>query len=594
MQNEFLIVDRGSDIGAGFNSLELLMQGDFFSIYGNSGKDGLFSKVKVIIDGYVLPNNSSNKEQINKYQAELIDELYTKHGDNFPNYIKGLFTIIIVDNGTVKIFNDQLGVNKFFYFTAGNKFCFSNSYKLIVKASGQSRLNSEALATKSLLNREVNGHTLFSNIYYSVPATKVVVTKDFVNISKYWDISLLLKNSNTQFDIEYFANLFKCNISNYNQSLKPEKTALTLTGGKDSRTALTALLNAGVRPVGLTYGNPETIDAVFASKLAAMAGIEHVIYNPTKTEEWFELEAKNIVDLNNPLINIHRSHRLYAIRMLAERLGNNTSFYTGYMGGELLMGVYFDNLIFTNFIRDFWIDGYSQFNKIPALLQDRFIKTENLDIGLVKEQLGSLKTFDESLGKKGMQFHSLFEIGVLHHSQDIQIAQHFLDYPLPFFLDFEFVNALFSSQFSFLHRNVETKNLVKRHSLFEFNLKLQHIFYPALDKAYYAKKGTYNTSEFLRGPLYWSAIRTMHYIMERKKYPPTFSYGQSYILFLNKFLDEIALDTASPINDIYNVPLALKSLKEQENLTTESTLHRYSNIVMHYMQYNKYTNQQLD
>lgn len=591
MQNEFLIVDRGSDIGLGFNGLELLIEGDFFSIYGNSGKNGLFGKVKVIIDGYVLPNNSSNKEQISKNQAELINELYTKHGDNFTNYIKGLFTIIIVDNGTVKIFNDQLGVNKFFYFTDGNQFCFSNSYKLIVKATAQSGLNSEALATKALLNREVNGQTLFSNIYYSVPATKVVVTKDSVNVSKYWDISLLLNNSTAPLDIEYFANLFKGNISNYNQSLKPEKTALTLTGGKDSRTALTALLNAGVSPVGVTYGNPETIDSVFASKLAAMAGIEHVIYNPTKTEEWFEVEANNIVELNNPLINIHRSHRLYAIRMLAERLGNNTSFYTGYMGGELLMGVYFDNLIFTNFIRDFWIDGSSQFNKIPALLQDRFIKTENLDIGLVKEQLGSLKTFDESLGKKGMQFHSLFEIGVLHHSQDIQIAQHFLDYPLPFFLDFEFVNALFSSQYSFLHRNVETKNLIKRHSLFEFNLKLQHIFYPALDKAYYAKKGTYNTSEFLRGPLYWSAIKAMRYFMERKKYPPTFSYGQSYISFLNKYLNEIALDTASPINDIYNVPLALKSLKEQENLTTESTLHRYSNIVMHYMQYCNYTKQ---
>lgn len=594
MQNEFLIVDRGSDIGVGFNGLELLTQGDFFSIYGNSGKNGLFGKVKVIIDGYVLSNNSSNKEQISKNQAELINELYTKHGDNFTNYIKGLFTIIIVDNGTVKIFNDHLGVSKFFYFFAGDKFCFSNSYKLIVKVTGQSGLNSEALATKALLNREVNGQTLFSNIYYSVPATKVVVTKDSVNVSKYWDISLLLNNSTVQLDIEYFANLFKGNISNYNQSLKPEKTALTLTGGKDSRTALTALLNAGVSPVGVTYGNPETIDSVFASKLAAMAGIEHVIYNPTKTEEWFEVEANNIVELNNPLINIHRSHRLYAIRMLAERLGNNTSFYTGYMGGELLMGVYFDNLIFTNFIRDFWLNGSSQFNKIPALLQDRFIKTENLDIGLVKEQLGSLKTFDESLGKKGMQFHSLFEIGVLHHSQDIQIAQHFLNYPLPFFLDFEFVNALFSSQYSFLHRNVETKNLIKRHSLFEFNLKLQHIFYPALDKAYYAKKGTYNTSEFLRGPLYWSAIKAMRYFMERKKYPPTFSYGQSYISFLSKYLNEIALDTASPINDLYNVPLALKSLKEQENLSTESTLHRYSNIVMHYMQYNKYNKQQLD
>lgn len=594
MQNEFLIVEKGYDKGKSYLGLDLLVQDDSFLIYGCTPKNDLLSEVFVLLDGYVLTRNSIYKEYINKSQIEIVRELYSMYSDGFTNYIKGLFSIVIVDRGTIKIFNDQFGVNKFFYSTDGNKFCFSNSYKTIAAVTGLHKLNSEALATKALLNREVSGHTLLSNIYYSAPATKVVIKRNAVSVSKYWDLSLLLNNGNAQFEIEYFANVFKENIDNYHQSLKPQKTALTLTGGKDSRTALTALLSYGIEPVGVTYGNPETIDAVFASKLAEIAQIEHVIYNPDKTADWFEVEANNIVELNNPLINIHRSHRLYAIRMLAERLGNNTSFYTGYMGGELLMGVYFDNLIFTNFIRDFWLNGSSQFNKIPALLQDRFIKTENLDIGLVKEQLGSLKTFDESLGKKGMQFHSLFEIGVLHHSQDIQIAQHFLNYPLPFFLDFEFVNALFSSQYSFLHRNVETKNLIKRHSLFEFNLKLQHIFYPALDKAYYAKKGTYNTSEFLRGPLYWSAIKAMRYFMERKKYPPTFSYGQSYISFLSKYLNEIALDTASPINDLYNVPLALKSLKEQENLSTESTLHRYSNIVMHYMQYNKYNKQQLD
>lgn len=591
MKNEFLIVDKGYDKGKSYLGLDLLLQNDYFLIYGCTPKNDLLSEVFVLIDGYVLTRNSIYKEYINKSQIEIVRELYSKYSDGFTNYLKGLFSIVIVDGGTIKIFNDHFGVNKFFYSTDGNKFCFSNSYKTIALATGLHKLNSEALATKALLNREVNGHTLLSNIYYSVPATKVVIKRNAVCVSKYWDLSLLLNNGSAPFEIEYFANVFKESINNYHQSLKPQKTALTLTGGKDSRTALTALLNSGIRPVGVTYGNPKTIDAVFASKLAAMAGIKHVIFNPIKTEEWFEVEANNIIDLNNPLINIHRSHRLYAIRTLTEMLGSNSSFYTGHMGGEFLMGVYFDNLIFTNFIKDFWLNGSSQFNRIPELLLDRFIKTKNLDIGLVKKHLVSLKTFDESLGKKIMQFHSMFEIGVLHHSQDIQIAQHFLDYPLPFFLDFEFVNALFSSQYSFLHRNVETKNLLKRHSLFEFNLKLQHLFYPALDKAYFAKKGTYNISEFLRGPLYWSAIKAMRYIVERKKYPPTFSYDQSYISFLNKYLNEIALDKASPINDIYNVPLALKSLKEQKSPTTESALHRYSNIVMHYMQYNKYTKQ---
>ena len=262
MQNEFLIVEKGYYNGKSYLGLDLLVQDDSFLIYGCTPKNDLLSEVFVLLDGYVLTRNSIYKEYINKSQIEIFRELYSKYSDGFTNYIKGLFSIVIVDRGTIKIFNDQFGVNKFFYSTDGNKFCFSNSYKTIAAVTGLHKLNSEALATKALLNREVSGHTLLSNIYYSVPATKVVIKRNAVSVSKYWDLSLLLNNGNAQFEIEYFANVFKENIDNYHQSLKPQKTALTLTGGKDSRTALTALLSYGIEPVGVTYGNPVIVTNV--------------------------------------------------------------------------------------------------------------------------------------------------------------------------------------------------------------------------------------------------------------------------------------------------------------------------------------------
>lgn len=589
MRNDFLLVSNNFPPNPNPSVGTNVFEGEWFTLYTNKLDKNYKNSLVAFIDGYVLPRNSIYSNYENAEQVEIIKDLYIKYGDNVTSYIKGIFTIIIIDGDSIKLFTDQLGISKVFYFINNEKFCISNNYQLISSILSSSKVNKQALALKALLNREVNGQTILSDILFSAPATKIIFTKQATEVSTYWTVSSLLNKNDKTFDIDYFANLFKQNIQNNIATLSPYKTALTLTGGKDSRTALTALLCMGIKPVGVTYGNPETIDAVYASSLAKHAGIEHNIYNPEKTVEWFEQEAINVLNLNNPLINFHRSHRLYAFNKLKEQLGSNTSFYTGYMGGELLMGVYFDNLIFTNFIRDFWVNGRSQFDTISKLLYDSFLRLEGLDISALQEQLLLLKAFDNTESKKIMQFHSLFEIGVLHHSQDIQIAQQKLDYPLPFFLDFEFVEALFCSPYSFLHQNVETKNLLKRHSLFKFNLSLQHKFYPQLDNVYYAKRGTYNTAEFLKGPFYWSLIKTIRYFLEKKKYPATFSYNQNYKTFLIEHLNNIIIDKASPINEVYDVPRALESLKQQMSISTESPLHKYSNIVMHYMQYNLYT-----
>lgn len=589
MRNEFCLTSV-NNIQNGFNSnLSIVSNGSWYTLHANKSHFIVDNSIFIFIDGYVLPRNSIYCNYENAEQFEIIKDLYLKYGNNVTSYIKGIFTIIIIDGDSIKLFTDQLGISKVFYFINNEKFCISNNYQLTSSILSGSTVNKQALALKALLNREVNGQTILSDILFSAPATKIIFTKQATEVSTYWEVSSLLSKNDKTFDIDYFANLFKQNLQNNIATLRPNETALTLTGGKDSRTALTALLCMGIKPVGVTYGNPETIDAVYASILAKNAGVEHTIFNPDKSAEWFEKEAINVLNLNNPLINIHRSHRLYAFNKLKEQLGSNISFYTGYMGGELLMGVYFDNLIFTNFIRDFWVNGRSQFDSIPKLLYDSFLRLEGLDISAVQEQLLLLKTFDNTESKKTMQFYSLFEIGVLHHSQDIQIAQQKLDYPLPFFLDFEFVEALFYSPYSFLHQNVETKNLLKRHSLFKFNLSLQHKFYPQLDNVNYAKRGTYNTAEFLKGPFYWSLIKTIRYFLENKKYPPTFSYNQNYKTFLIEHLNNIIIDKASPINEVYDVPRALESLKQQMSISTESPLHKYSNIVMHYMQYNRYT-----
>lgn len=584
MQNKFVIIDKRTNSDRLGVDLEVLFQNEYFLVYGDNKKNSSFLKHKIIVDGYAVAINSFSN-QFNGYeQVELVHWLYRKYGDEFVNYLKGIFTIIVVDNGVIKLFTDQLGISKFFYSAHSNKYCISNNYNFVSQFEENKEINKEVLAVKALLNREVNGESLISNIYYSKPATKLIICNNQFKISEYWNHSMLLQNINDELDIEYFSNLFIDNVVNYQNTLKPSQAAITLTGGKDSRTALAAMLNIGTKPFGITYGNPQTRDVVYAAKLANDAGIDHLVFNPPRNFEWFNSAAQDILNLNNPLINIHRSHRLYAFNLLKQQLGSDISFYSGYMGGELLMGVYFDNLIFTNFVRDYWQNGDSLFLSIPNLLQERFVKSEELDIDSVINRLKGLKCFDSKIGYKEKQFNSLFEIGVMHHSQDLQVAKQIFNYPVPFFLDIEFVQALFASKYSFFYQDVETKNLFKRHSLYRFNLLIQHLLYPGLDKTYFAKKGTYNTTEFLRGSVYWTIVKALRYFFERRKYPATFSYNYDYKKFLLEQFVEIIRDSTSPIHQIYDVSKAFQSLQQQNNIPTESPLHKYSNIVMHYMQ----------
>ncbi|MCD4674406.1 MAG: hypothetical protein K8S18_00190, partial [Desulfobacula sp.] len=254
---------------------------------------------------------------------------------------------------------------------------------------------------------------------------------------------------------------------------------------------------------------------------------------------------------------------------------------------EFLMGIYYDNLIFTKFLTDAWEQG-NNFEEVIPVFEKNFIRQDVINRPAVENSLNSLRSFDESLDKKQRQFFGLFEIGVLHHSQDLQLASEVLEFPVPFFMDIEFLEALFVSKYSFLYRDNKTINLFKRYKLFEFNLNIQHILYPDLDTMPFAKQGNYNTKEFLVGSYYWTFLKSLRYFTEKKKYPATFAYSEKYKKFIMKWLNEIVADKNSVIHSIYDVQLAINKLTNSVNLTAENQWHSYSNIVMQYLQFKKY------
>lgn len=582
--NEFILTPKTNENAISKQGgLSLLAGNSLYNIYAIQEKLFCKNKVSIFIDGYLIPINSDFGKYENFDKYELVYELYITYGEKFTSFIKGIFCIVIFFEQQIQIFTDHLGIYKLFYSDENKNFVCSNSAKLITKTNKITTFNSSIIAVKCLLNREINGQTIFNNLKYTQPASIITINPESIKFRQHYYYKSLLEKETENFNFQYFADFFNTLVQHNDKYLKPEQYLISLTGGKDSRTALAALMTNGISPYGITYGNPLSRDAVFARLLAEKAGIKHHIIQSEKTTEWFEKITNEIINTGNPLINIHRGHRFYAFQETKRLIGNNTAYYAGYMGGELLMGIYYDDLIFTDFLTKNWENNIS-FKCIPNILENHFVKSECIDKVEIENQLSELNSLNPSLNKSQKQFHGLFEIGILHHSQDLQLSRLFFNYPIPFFLDIDFLNYLFQTRYSLFFRDNKTKNLLKRYKLYAFNLNIQHLLYPSFDSLPFAKKGSYNTSEFLKGPLYWSLIKSYRYIKERKKYPPSFTYNEEYKIFLKKWLNEILLDKNSDINVIYNVKKAAESLSASANLSSEKSIYRYSNIVMHYLQ----------
>lgn len=538
-----------------------------------------FGEKKIFISGYVLPRIKIDSDLENGDQHLLVQQIHCKY-ENWWNYLKGAFNIIICENDKITILNDHLGLKSFYYTEETNEVQVSNNFNLIKSSED---INSTSIAIKALLHREINTQTIFKQVLKSVGSTKITISENTFDFITYWNPGNLLKPLNTKLNLNYFSDLIKNQVSQIEKWLKPAQFYITLTGGKDSRTTLAAMLSQKVKPIGFTYGNPTSKDATYAKLMAEKVGIEHKVFNPPNNHDWLEESYKYIAECGHPWINVHRAHRLFSFQKASENSRKNNTYFAGYMGGELLMGIYYDNLVFTQYLTNLW-EKKIKISQIDELLDKSFIRKEKTDRPAILKALKQLRTIDPQLNKFEKQFHGIFEIGVLHHTQDIELASNYFKYPFPFFLDIDFLEALFQSKYHFKFTNNKTKNLFKRYKLYKFNLEIQHQLYENLDDIPFAKKGEYSTREFRKGILYWTFIKAYRYLGKNKKYPSSYAYSNNYRDFVLKKLELIAKDSKSEIHKYYKVGEAVNQLIAAKDLRAEKDWHRFTNIIMAYSQ----------
>lgn len=568
----FLITDAALPLPEGMQRTLLNEQG--WSLYAPPGTDSFADNgLRVWVFGYVLPRYSVPDGGARG--AELVAMLWRSLGQKGVQSVKGIFFIVVQDGPQLFLFNDHLALFETFTARRGSSLSMATSIDLLIAAGHRPEVSPARLAVRTLLNRSLPGHTVFGNINRLKGAALLRMEKGAFRESSYWSYESLLPAGgfDPALDVVSFAELLTDNFRRFQEATRPDQHFITLTGGKDGRTALAVLLANGITPHGITYGHSGSMDAVYARKVALAARLPHSIITPPDTDSYFGGMLDRVVATGNPEISFHRAHRLYAMQELAAATSGSAALYTGYMAGEMMMGLFFDNLIFTDFLTQHW--RHDQVKAGPVL-SAAFHRPEKLELEGASDLLRELKGLDPSIPPAVQRFHALFEIGVPHHRQDVGLAQAVLGFPYPFFLDIDLLERLFKSRFNLFYTHNTASNPLRRYHLYYLNMHLQHRLAPSLDGVPFAKRGAYSTREYLRGPFYWSLVKSLRYITHRHHYPSSYTYGAPFREFVAGRYQQLLADSGHPIHAFFDLQAALVGLQAVDGTQREAAVHRFS------------------
>ncbi|MBN2285927.1 MAG: hypothetical protein JXI43_05725, partial [Tissierellales bacterium] len=358
--------------------------------------------------------------------------------------------------------------------------------------------------------------------------------------------------------------------------LKPSGITMTLTGGNDTRMILAALLNLGIKPNTFTFGNPESLDAITARKVADSQKLKyqtHYIDNPDPS--WLTRRGIEIIDKGNSLLNIHRAHRLDAIKREMESNSANEMIFVGDMGGEYTHGFSYTDYITSKLFR-LWKQDDKAFNieLIKTLLKEGYFNEDKVNLDQIYTILCE-QPFIHNKGKFG-NFHVEYYLdAAVHHTQDMNLYLKNLKYLVCPFMDVDYLEVLFSSPY---HMPLNEGDAKKNHimEIWKPNLRLTvtHILAPELSDIEYGKKGYYSANEFF-GNKFVILLKRIYRYKFKCKLTPTFAYRDWIPDFVRQSFNNLSEKTKYLLDmDLYQ-----EDLLQTDHGTEEGYWHRFTNWI---------------
>ena len=177
--------------------------------------------------------------------TEVLVHLYEEYGENFVEYLDGMFACAIWDlkNKKLIIARDRLGVKPLYYWFKNDQLIFASEIKSILQYEEVKReINYEGLAQFVTYAYTIDGQTLLKDINELLPGHKLTydISEKTIKIKKYWNFKLTENTFSEKENYENVKELLENAINKRKISDAP--LGALLSGGLDS-SVMVAILN---------------------------------------------------------------------------------------------------------------------------------------------------------------------------------------------------------------------------------------------------------------------------------------------------------------------------------------------------------------
>ena len=177
--------------------------------------------------------------------TEVLVHLYEEYGENFVEYLDGMFACAIWDlkNKKLIIARDRLGVKPLYYWFKNDQLIFASEIKSILQYEEVKReINYEGLAQFVSYEYTIDGQTLLKDINELLPGHKLTydISEKTIKIKKYWNFKLTENTFSEKENYENVKELLENAINKRKISDAP--LGALLSGGLDS-SVMVAILN---------------------------------------------------------------------------------------------------------------------------------------------------------------------------------------------------------------------------------------------------------------------------------------------------------------------------------------------------------------
>ena len=234
-------------------------------------------------------------------------ELYSAHGDQIGEKLRGSFNLCIVDikNEKLYIWNDRLGHRRLYYTFSDSRFAFSPEIKGFLKIPGMKKsLNWEAVADFFNYGYPLGSSTFLNEVKLLPPGhvIRLDLRKWDFEVKEYWRPRF--KDSDWDEDLESLGRkAYELFMASLERKIgRSNDIVVPLSGGFDSRLILACSKELTTKLSSYTYGNQFFLERKLASRVSKSIGVK---------DHWF-------VDLKAEWLNAVGNWSIWAMDCMME------------------------------------------------------------------------------------------------------------------------------------------------------------------------------------------------------------------------------------------------------------------------------------